>query len=60
MTEFNDTNGDHYLNPGFCGNSTTPAITGYIDLTIDLPAAQCFSGVFLNTSVNEKPLSFKN
>ncbi len=60
VVEFQDTNGDHYLNPGFYGNTTTPAITGYSDQTIDLPAAQCFSGVFLNGSVNAKPLSFKN
>ena len=60
VTEFNDTNGDHFLNPGFSGDAANPAVTGYSDTTIDLPAAQCFSGVFLSSSVNAKPLSFKN
>jgi prepilin-type N-terminal cleavage/methylation domain-containing protein len=60
VVEFNDTNGDHYLNPGFAGDPNNPATCGYSDTTIDLPAAQCFSGVFLSGSQNAKPLSFKN
>ena len=66
VTEFNDTNGDHYLNPGFqvagtAGGTVTDAtVNGYSDNTIDLPAAQCYSGVFLSSSVNAKPVSFKN
>jgi hypothetical protein len=72
VVEFNDTNGDHYLNPGFQvlgpgingpGTAPTgfdPTINGYADNTIDLPPPQCFSGVFLSSSVNAKPKSFKN
>jgi prepilin-type N-terminal cleavage/methylation domain-containing protein/prepilin-type processing-associated H-X9-DG protein len=67
VTEFQDTNGDHYLNPGFqvttgSGVGTPvadPTICGFKDNTIDLPAAQCFSGVFLNTDATNKPQSFK-
>jgi prepilin-type processing-associated H-X9-DG protein len=67
VVEFQDTNGDHYLNPGFqvtagpgAGTPVTdPTVTGYLDNTIDLPAAQCFSGVFLNGGVSAKPVSFK-
>ncbi len=67
VVEFQDTNGDHYLNPGFqvtagpgAGTAVTdPTVTGYLDNTIDLPAAQCFSGVFLNGGVSAKPVSFK-
>jgi prepilin-type N-terminal cleavage/methylation domain-containing protein/prepilin-type processing-associated H-X9-DG protein len=69
VVEFQDTNGDHYLNPGFqvttgtgAGtplNATDVATVGYRDNTIDLPAARCFSGVFLNNAVSAKPKSFK-
>jgi prepilin-type processing-associated H-X9-DG protein len=71
VTEFNDTNGDHYLNPGSTvtavppgGGPGTPVadptVNGYSDNTINLPAAQCFSGVFLSNGVNAKPRSFYN
>ena len=70
VVEFQDTNGDHYLNPGFpvAGGTgigtplTGSALTavGYADNTIDLPAAQCFSGVFIANDVNSKPTSFKH
>jgi prepilin-type processing-associated H-X9-DG protein len=67
VVEFFDVNGDHYLNPGFVvnpGNSTalaasTAASFGYKDNTVDLPPAQCFSGMFLLSNTNDKPKSFK-
>ena len=68
VTEFNDTNGDHYLNPGFAVTTgagvgtpvADPTINGYSDNTIDLPPAQCYSGVFIANDANAKPKSFKN
>jgi prepilin-type processing-associated H-X9-DG protein len=57
VKEFTDTNDDHFLNPGFQvlpgpGVGTPPpgfdaTVAGFKDNTIDLPAAECFSGVFL-------------
>jgi prepilin-type N-terminal cleavage/methylation domain-containing protein/prepilin-type processing-associated H-X9-DG protein len=65
VKEFQDTNGDHFLNPGFqvttgpgAGTPVSdPSVTGFKDNTIDLPAAECFSGVFLQ-SMLIRPKSF--
>jgi prepilin-type N-terminal cleavage/methylation domain-containing protein/prepilin-type processing-associated H-X9-DG protein len=51
VKDFADQNGDRYLNPGFLkGMTLTPAqakTIGYSDGTVDLPPAECFSGLFL-------------
>jgi prepilin-type N-terminal cleavage/methylation domain-containing protein/prepilin-type processing-associated H-X9-DG protein len=65
VKEFNDANGDHFLNPGFqvttgpgAGTPVSdPTVTGFKDNTIDLPAAEVFSGVFLQ-DVMKKAKSF--
>ena len=52
---FVDQNGDGFLNPGFDiitnnppGTTTDFTGTGYSDNLVELPAAQIFSGIFLN------------
>jgi hypothetical protein len=51
VKEFADANGDRYLNPGFLKGQTLTAdqakTIGYSDGTVDLPPAECFSGLFL-------------
>lgn len=49
---FQDRNGDGYLNPGFRvdAGSVNVATVGYADSTVELPAAQIFSGVFIKKS----------
>jgi prepilin-type processing-associated H-X9-DG protein len=69
VKEFNDTNGDHFLNPGFQvspgpGVGTPPpgfdpTVNGFKDNTIDLPAAEVFSGVYLQDQL-QKTKSFYN
>jgi prepilin-type processing-associated H-X9-DG protein len=67
VKEFSDTNGDHFLNPGFqvttgpgAGTPVSdPTVTGFKDNTVDLPAAEVFSGVFLQ-DVMQKTNSFYN
>lgn len=61
VKEFNDTNGDHFLNPGFQvlpgpGVGTpppgfNPAVNGFKDNTIDLPPAEVYSGVYLQNEL---------
>ena len=67
VKEFNDTNGDHFLNPGFQVTTgpgvgtpvSDPTVTGFKDNTMDLPPAEVFSGVFMQ-DVMQKTLSFLN
>ena len=51
VKEFVDGNGDRYLNPGFLKSTTLTSDAaksiGYQDGTVDLPPAECFSGMFL-------------
>jgi prepilin-type N-terminal cleavage/methylation domain-containing protein/prepilin-type processing-associated H-X9-DG protein len=52
VKDFTDQNGDRYLNPGFLKGMTLTAeqakTIGYSDGTVDLPPAECFSGLFIN------------
>jgi prepilin-type processing-associated H-X9-DG protein/prepilin-type N-terminal cleavage/methylation domain-containing protein len=45
VKSFNDSNGDTFVNPGFTGGAG--ATKGYTDDTVELPAAEIFSGVLL-------------
>jgi prepilin-type N-terminal cleavage/methylation domain-containing protein len=51
VVQFTDKNGDGYLNPGFRGitalTDAQKAAIGFKDDTIELPAAQIFSGCFI-------------
>ena len=63
VKEFNDANGDHYLNPGFQVTAglgaplSDPTVTGFKDNTVDLPPAEVFSGVFMQ-DIMQKTRSF--
>lgn len=61
---FNDQNGDGFLNPGFkiATNATATEIgqMGYADQIVELPAAQVFSGVFLQKMVSKLNLDTTN
>jgi prepilin-type N-terminal cleavage/methylation domain-containing protein/prepilin-type processing-associated H-X9-DG protein len=67
VKEFNDTNGDHFLNPGFQVTTgpgvgtpvSDPSVNGFKDNTIDLPAAEVYSGVYLQNQL-QKIHSFYN
>lgn len=60
IVTFFDKNGDGYLNPGFTGcAAATPAQQegiGFTSDTVELPAAQIFSGVFLKRLEAKKKL----
>jgi prepilin-type N-terminal cleavage/methylation domain-containing protein/prepilin-type processing-associated H-X9-DG protein len=63
VKSFVDQNGDGYLNPGFDVSALTPIEkkdVGYVDNLIELPAAQIFSGVFLQKNYHKGNLDQQN
>lgn len=54
VKSFTDSNGDSFLNPGFV--TTSAATSGYApnDSTVELPEAEIFSGIFLESFAVQK------